>query len=306
MARFIVTTTASAPTKALLAFAAIPGWRLIVVGDMKTPHDEYQLNGVTYLSPGRQVEIDRTLSDLIGWNCVQRRNMGYVYAMQHGAEMIATVDDDNVPTERWGRDVWAGGTAHAMVYGTGGTPAFDPLSVTNNFLMWHRGYPLQWLSRRHPVPMSWLDVRCDVQANLWDGAPDIDAVCRMMFPHSVKFSREAMPYTSDMPAPFNSQNTILSRAAMRDYFCFPGVGRFDDIYASYVCQAHGHRVVFGEPTVVQERNAHDATADMRAEFHGYEHCAELVTALARDRGAWRGILPSQSADAFDRYRELVH
>jgi hypothetical protein len=38
--RFIVTTTIFKPSRALLMFANIKNWQLIVVGDKKTPHME--------------------------------------------------------------------------------------------------------------------------------------------------------------------------------------------------------------------------------------------------------------------------
>ena len=42
-------------------------------------------------------KIAPRLSRLIGWNCIQRRNIGYVYAKKNGAKFIASVDDDNIP-----------------------------------------------------------------------------------------------------------------------------------------------------------------------------------------------------------------
>ena len=41
MKKYIVTTTIQSPTKATRLFAEKVGWTLIVVGDTKTPHDEY-------------------------------------------------------------------------------------------------------------------------------------------------------------------------------------------------------------------------------------------------------------------------
>ena len=38
---YIVTTTIFKPSKALDLFSKIDGWKLIVVGDLKTPHDLY-------------------------------------------------------------------------------------------------------------------------------------------------------------------------------------------------------------------------------------------------------------------------
>lgn len=300
--RIIVTTTINSPTPALKKFAAMPGWKLVVVGDLKTPHHLYEsMPGVTYLHPEAQQRIDLKLSDLIGWNCIQRRNMGFVHALQQGAELVATVDDDNIPLRGWG-EIHLGESA---ILHHSATPAFDPLSTMNCGNLWHRGFPWQWVSCRDTYKLTPTQSAgpFDVQANLWNGAPDIDAICRGINPHDVKFGF-VRPFTATKPMPFNSQNTILTRRAMKDYFCFPGIGRYDDIYGAYVCQAYGNRVVFGPATVFQERNPHDITQDFNAEVYGYQNCAGFVTALATNREAWR-TLPEQSVESFERYRELV-
>ena len=45
MKKFIVTTTINKPTVATLKFAEISdrdNWTFVIVGDTKTPHDEYE------------------------------------------------------------------------------------------------------------------------------------------------------------------------------------------------------------------------------------------------------------------------
>ena len=50
------------------------------------------------------------LSDAIGWNSIQRRNIGLLYAYEQGADVIATVDDDNIPYDDWGQNLLVGQT----------------------------------------------------------------------------------------------------------------------------------------------------------------------------------------------------
>ena len=108
MKKFIVTTTIYSPTLAMKKFSQMKGWQLIVVGDKKTPHEEYENLNCIYLSPEKQEEIAKDLSDAIGWNCIMRRNIGFVYAYRLGADIVATVDDDNIPYDNWGQDVLVG------------------------------------------------------------------------------------------------------------------------------------------------------------------------------------------------------
>lgn len=102
MKKYIVTTTINPPTEATLKFLSKKDWTLIVVGDLKTPHNLYKKLNCIYLHPDEQEKKYRKLSDIIGWKTIQRRNIGFVEAFRLGADVIATVDDDNIPYENWG------------------------------------------------------------------------------------------------------------------------------------------------------------------------------------------------------------
>jgi hypothetical protein len=296
----IVTTTINPPTRAVRLFDSLPGWHLVVVGDRKTPSN-YRLARGTYLQPDDQEKIDKELSDLIGWNCIQRRNFGFLVAHDMGAETVAVVDDDNIPYESWGADLLLGREVEARVFSTG-LAAFDPVGATNYPHLWHRGYPLQLLARRDYSESRSAVVRADVQADFWNGDPDVDAICRMQFEPECKFDDELFPIAANAISPFNSQNTFLTAHWLQDYFLFPHVGRMDDIWASYYLQGKGARVVFAKPSVVQERNPHDPIADMKREYLGYENNLAIVEAVRDDPDELFRFLPERSRAAFDRYR----
>jgi hypothetical protein len=283
-------------------YDSLPDWHLVVVGDLATP-DDYRLERGTYLSPGEQEEMDAPLSELIGWNCVQRRNFGFLLAWRLGAGIIATVDDDNIPLPSWGNDLCVGREAAVTMYDTD-LPAFDPIGATNYPHLWHRGYPLQLLAlRRYDQPTT-TTLRADVQADFWNGDPDVDALCRMQFAPRCEFSSNAFPMASSTMGPFDSQNTFVVREYLPEYFMFPHVGRMDDIWASYHLQAQGARVVYGPPSVTQERNEHDMVSDLRAEYLGYEQNLAIVEELSHNPTAVVRRLPERSRAAFERYRIL--
>src|SRR5579863_9906097 len=103
MKKVIVTTTINPPTKAIQLFDAMKDWDLVVIGDLKTPPD-YRLERGLYVDPDSQAKYDKDLSDAIGWNCIQRRNIGLLMAYDMGAEIVAVIDDDNVPLSGWGKE----------------------------------------------------------------------------------------------------------------------------------------------------------------------------------------------------------
>src|ERR1700691_3341547 len=111
----IVTTTINPPTEALRKFAAMPGWFLIVAGDTNTPSD-WHLPGVIYLSPSFQTDYDKKLSDAIGWKSLQRRNFALLYAHSMGSDVVAVVDDDNIPYDDWGTNLMIGREVEVNCY----------------------------------------------------------------------------------------------------------------------------------------------------------------------------------------------
>ena len=102
MKKVIVTTTINPPTQAIEQFQAMADWDLVVIGDLKTPAG-YHLDRGVYVSPTEQAKYDPALSDAIGWNCIQRRNFGLLWAHDMKADMVAVVDDDNIPAAGMGR-----------------------------------------------------------------------------------------------------------------------------------------------------------------------------------------------------------
>jgi hypothetical protein len=300
--RVIVTTTINPPTRAVRLFDALPDWHLVVVGDRKTPED-YSLTNGSYIGPAEQESIDKSLSDLIGWNCIQRRNFGFLVARQMGADVVAVIDDDNVPYDGWGRGLLVDREVEANVFTTS-LPAFDPVGATNYPHLWHRGYPLPLLAQRDYSTSTRQLVRADIQADFWDGDPDVDAICRLQFAPECKFDQGGFPIAANVMSPFNSQNTFLAARWLPDYFLFPHVGRMDDIWAAYYVQAKGAKVVFGKPSVQQERNPHDLIVDMKLEYLGYENNLALVEAMSDDPDGLLRFLPRQAAAAFERYGSL--
>lgn len=300
MKKVIVTTTINPPTKAIRLFEAMEDWELVVIGDKKTPAD-YRLQRGVYVRPEEQQAYDPALSDAIGWNCIQRRSFGLLWAHDLGADVVALVDDDNIPQPGWGQDLLIGRDVEMDCYETD-LPAFDPLGASNYPWLWHRGYPLQLLHQRDYLKKRRQVVRADVQADLWNGDPDIDAVCRMEHAPECAFDAGPFPMAANKMGPFNSQNTFLSGACLADYFLFPHVGRMDDIWASYYLQAKGRRAAYNRASVYQDRNVHDLVRDMRDEYLGYENNLKLVADLARDPESILAYLPGRSAWAFQLYR----
>ena len=300
--KYIVTTTINEPTFATRKFAEIAkrdGWTFVVVGDKKTPRYHYQEElDCVYLCSKEQPDMYPELSDTIGWNSIQRRNIGLLYAYEQGADVIATVDDDNIPYDDWGKNLLVGQTVDCDLYETKDI-VFDPLSVTNTPEIWHRGYPIELLQRRHKVEYKGKTKRkVLVQADLWDGDPDIDAMARLTMKPIVKYDIEK-PYCSNRISPFNSQNTFLAREVIPYYAVLPHVGRMDDIWGSYILQHYfPESVVYNKASVYQDRNVQDLITNLEKEIIGYRNTYNLVKNLQN----YMEYLPEETKKFFEVYR----
>ncbi len=299
MKKVIVTTSINPPTEAVQKFDFMTDWSLIVIGDLNTPKD-YKLDNGTYFGPEQQEKYDKALSDAIGWNCIQRRNFGFLIAHDMGADIVATVDDDNIPLPGWGQNLMLDKEVEVNFYETD-ADAFDPIGATAYGALWHRGYPLQLIARRNYQKKSRKTIKVDIQADFWNGDPDVDAICRMEHAPVCDFNPDHFPIASNKTAPFNSQNTFLARKILPDYFLMPYIGRMDDIWASFYVQALGHKVAFAKASVYQKRNPHDLIADMRKEYIGYENNLKLIEDLNRDPHTIKNYLPERALQAWKLY-----
>lgn len=295
MKKFIVTTSIYKPSEATIKFSKMKGWTLVVVGDKKTPHDLYKSLNCVYLSPDDQENLNKCLSDAIGWNKIMRRNMGFVYAYKQGADIVATVDDDNIPYDNWGEDLYIGREIEIDLWESD-NGYFDPLSVTNHNKLWHRGYPLTYIPTKNNVKYLGKTKRIPlVQADLWDGDPDIDAMCRLSNMPCVKYDIKK-PFGSNQISPFNSQNTFIHRDALPYYMVLPYVGRMDDIWGGYILQKEFKQsIIYNKATVYQDRNKQDLITNLENEIIGYRNTIGLI------EGTYN--LPEQAQNAYNEYRK---
>jgi hypothetical protein len=306
MKKVIVTTTINKPTEATLKYAEIADrddWTFIVVGDLNTPHDEYinlekKHKNFIYLTPEKQENKFKEISDIIGWKTIQRRNIGFIEAYNIKADVLATVDDDNIPYDNWGQNLYIGKTIEVDMYEPK-LNVFDPLSITKDNYIWHRGYPIEYLQKRHLVEYKGkIKRKVLIQADLWDGDPDIDAMARLTFKPIVKYSDITEPYCSNKISPFNSQNTFLSREVIPLYSVLPFIGRMDDIWGSYILQHYyPNSVIYAPASVYQDRNVQDLITNLEKEIIGYRNTLNLINDLKN----YENYLPKETIKFYKQY-----
>jgi hypothetical protein len=309
----IVLTTINVP-RVLEVYPSGSGTRFFVIGDRKSPEDQTRLFlhdlmkrgvDVRWYPAELQEKLGYACSDLIGWDSIQRRNIGFLEALKWGADVVISIDDDNVPISPQSYRLNHCYNRNNAV--PRGLPSFTGPCVINRYVHgWfdpgqllvprapHRGFPSRGINLFEYGHI--VDARIGVNAGICLGDPDIGAVERIAnapMVHQVsELLRAGIALDCNTWTVFNSQNTAVIRELIPAWGMVPFVNRYDDIYASLICQRvmrdRGLHVHFGPPFVFQNRNAHDLIDDLRKEIDGMEHILDLSHALDQT------VLPGKS------------
>lgn len=143
---YIATTTINKPTKALKLFASKKNFKLVVALDKKSKN--FKLKNSIVLTTEYQQKKWPKLSNLVGWNCIQRRNFAILECLSRGAETIALIDDDNIPYSNWFKKICFDKKNYKANLVETNSDVFDAIGYTNYKSLWHRGFPLELIKNR--------------------------------------------------------------------------------------------------------------------------------------------------------------
>jgi hypothetical protein len=276
MKKIIIITTINLPLN-LYEFKKLDKkseWDYLVVGDLKTNHEAVKEIckdvGGLYLSPLDQMKLGFTHSAAIGWNCIERKNIGYLFALKENYDLFASLDDDNFPNENWFKKITIG-MSKEKVYSSnnGWLNAADWANVPYKL----RGYPIHLFHDKYVLKETIEEVNIGIQSGLVLGDPDTDAITRIVNKPDIKsYSNLDFCLAKGTMSPYNTQNTIIKRELIPANMMWGDCGRYNDIFASYVGQKiawkYGYVVKFGNPLVEQKRNEHDLINDLEQELLG--------------------------------------
>lgn len=302
---------------------------VVVVGDRKTPPEVGPYLARLERQSGYTVEywdVERQqdfladlpeLAELLPWNSVQRRNLGYLRAVLAGAERLISIDDDNFVTD----DDYFG--EHGVVGETVRRPAvttpdgwFNSASLLETEPpkpLFHRGFPLSCRGLDGSLQIGEEEGRVVVNAGLWLEVPDADAMSHLDCPARVTGFRPDAPQRllvgRGVRTVFNSQNTALHRDLLPAIYLPPmggtigelTVGRYDDIWMSLFVERlvdHlGDYIAVGRPLARQDRNDHDLLDDLLLEIPAMRLTDTLIDSLA--------AVELTAADYAAAYGELI-
>jgi hypothetical protein len=268
----IVITTVFPPTQAVRDFSADRNWRVLVVGDRKTPED-WECANTHFISASAQADCAPKLSSLIPWNHYCRKMVGYIEAVRWDSECIVDTDDDNIPNSDWGfpdEEGFFETTAQSAKF-------VNIYKAFTDRPIWPRGFPLECILRPESEPLHARSrkVKVGIWQGLADGDPDVDAIYRLTNNERCFFKkREPLVLGRGNLCPFNSQNTLFFREVFPLLYLPAFVTfRFTDILRGLIAQPilweAGYHLGFTSATVTQKRNPHDYLQDFESEVPCY-------------------------------------
>jgi hypothetical protein len=286
-----ITTTVNVPHVLKLYRKLDPSVFFFVAADMRTPLEAYQfcadIPDCEIYSPDRQKELGYECSPLLGWSTISRRNIALLEALKWGADVIVTIDDDNIPLGPTYRFDFTVDCLHDGLVASSDTGWFDVGTLLDPVAS-HRGFPHTKASPPVLAPIT--DAKIGVAAGICLGDPDVSAVMRIANHPTVHRASELLRagIVTDPKRTwtvFNSQNTAFIRELAPCFLMVPQFGRYDDIFASLIAQrVMGERdlyVHFGQPFVWQQRNEHDLLKDLKAEQWGAENIVHFSDYLGQ-------------------------
>jgi hypothetical protein len=278
--KYIVVTTVNPKTEAISKYEEMDDWHTVVVGDEKTPWIESSDN-LTYLPIEDQIKLGYKFVNVCPYNDYIRKNIGYLYAMRQGADVIYDTDDDNIPYDDW-RYYYFISFRKAISY----TNFVNIYRYFSDKLVWPRGYPLDEIHKESFIgPHEIRPVDVGVWQGMADMDPDVDAIYRLTVNRGVVFKNELPIVLGEgFYCPFNAQNTFWDKKAF-PYMYLPFKGRFSDILRSYIAQRsfweHDLYLGFTKATVYHERNEHDLMVDFKDEIEMHLSTKKVVDLLDR-------------------------
>jgi len=267
---------------------------IIIIPDLKTPSklfdkcEEIKKQGVKVICPTVE-EQDAYLTKLgnikqiIPYNSDNRRNIGFLMALEKGCEVLISVDDDNFPrpSEPFFKEhliVNQKVEMEAVNSDNGWFNICDLMEVEPK-TTYPRGFPYRYRHKNPKIVSKTEEGIVHINIGLWLSHPDVDAISCLYSPVQAKsFKGKSLLLGNNTWTPINTQNTAIARDAIAAYYFlrmgYPVMGipidRDGDIFSGYFVQAcarHlGYRIRVGTPVSDHIRNPHNYLKDLTYEL----------------------------------------
>lgn len=304
---------------------------LIVIIDRKTPPtvaegcEHHRKGGMKVLCPtlAEQEELLAkfpSMANRVPYDTDNRRNIGFLMALERGADVLISIDDDNFVLDDvdFVGEHLATGQSIELEETEGSDGWFNICSLLHSSTkdeIFPRGFP--YYARRHErslaakaAPLATVAIN----AGLWLSDPDVDAMTRLtQAPHIASAEKHSIRLGRNTWTPINTQNTSVVREAVAAYyyvrmgFSLGGlrIDRYGDILSGYLLQkcvkTRGDAIRIGSPVADHRRTPHNLFKDLYHELAGmvlFDDLLPWFTELAISGGSYAELYAAV-ADALD-------
>ena len=286
--------------------------KIFIIPDLKTPKDAVSQafnattsnsNGVfiEYLSLNEQRKFLSRLGEIgtyIHYNTDNRRNVGFLRALDWGCDILISIDDDNyarLDEDFVGNHAQVGKIVELPVVNSSDNwvNICESLVTDTNKSIYPRGFPFYARDVEREVSFKRKKVFLAMNVGLWLHDPDVDSISRLtMLTRTVDFGGREFAIGLHANTPINTQNTGMIRPVAAVYYYIPmgshirglHLDRFGDIFSGYFVKkcidSMGHYIKIGRPIVDHIRTPHDLFDDLHQELTGIIITEELTKFLA--------------------------
>lgn len=280
MKNAIIITTINDETEAIRKLSSHSDWHVVIVGDFKSKHIKSRAN-LTFLSIEDQKKLGYNCLKNMPFNHYCRKNIGYLFAIQNGAELVYDTDDDNIPYDDW--------NSASFIMQKKIRTKSNYLNIYNLFTdenIWPRGFPLMEILNNSVYQLESGNFEVGIIQALADLDPDVDAIYRLVNGNKITFNKNIeFALDQHIYAPINSQSTYWQKNVFPLLYLPSSVTfRFTDILRGYIALRlvweQNLLVGFCSPKVYQERNYHNIMKDFNDEIPMYQCIDKVVKILS--------------------------
>jgi len=299
---------------------------MIVIPDIKSPESLYKKCqelkefGINIVCPTIEEQNSflkdlGKISEIIPYNSDNRRNIGFLMALEAGCDILLSVDDDNLPLEqgeffRYHQKMI--GQEHDLPVVSNDSKWFnicESLEKKPDQTIYARGYPYnrRWKDTDNKVENKKIKVM--LNAGLWLNDPDVDSITRISRDiKTINITSDQMALGIGTFSPINSQNTALHVDLLPAYyFVVMGekvenlvIDRYGDIWSGFfikkVMDSLGFYASFGNPVANHLRNKHNFFKDLKQELACIIY-TDLIAELLEN-------IELEGKNVFDCYQDL--
>ena len=271
--KWIVITTINPPNENLEHLINITkSWKIVIIGDIKTNNESWAIfknsNRIIYLSLEDQEKLNYNITKYIPYNSYCRKNIGYLFAIQHGAREIYETDDNIYMTDE--NFLSLNISDYTFYAENNNSEMVNPYSFYGKSTLWPRGYRLKDLDKNSDTKFyRLLSKRTQLNHLIFQGIinidPDVDSIFWQSRALNEKSTNETFCVSGNLMylpgnfVPINSKNTKYY------YDIFPSLAlpttvskRVCDIWRGYLMQRYAWiyngSVLFSPANAEHKRN----------------------------------------------------